>query len=249
MFGVIGGSGLARLADLSHTRRQVMRTPYGDPSGALTFGQLDGVDVCFLARHGYGHTLAPHEINYRANIWALREVGVKEMIAVASVGAISEKLHLGSLILPDQLLDYTYGRKGTFFEGGETPVRHVDFTLPYDQALRTAIERSAEQLKLSIFPRGVYACTQGPRLETAAEIQRMARDGATLVGMTGMPEAVLARELELPYAAIAVVANHAAGIGSSVSGISVEAMGPVLDHAMSQVRLLLAKTIASLRAK
>lgn len=213
MLAIIGGSGLAGLADLSDPRRRVVRTPYGDPSCALTFGRIGTTDIVFLARHGYGHTLAPHQINYRANLWALREVGARQVIAVATVGGIRREYGPGELIVPDQIIDYTHGRKGTYFEGPDQPVVHVDFTEPYDAALRARLLQAAASAGEAVVDRGVYGCTQGPRLETAAEIRMMARDGCDLVGMTGMPEAGLARELGLDYACLAIVANWAAGAG------------------------------------
>ena len=239
MLAVIGGSGLAKFAELTKIQRRVMRTPFGDPSGALTFGELDGVPICFLARHGYGHTIAPHEINYRANLWALKEVGVSQIIAVATVGGIDAALAPGALALPDQIIDYTHGRKSTFFEGTDQPVNHIDFTFPYDPTLRLKVQAAARNIDEPIIFGGTYACSQGPRLETAAEIRRMRQDGCDMVGMTAMPESALARELGIPYAAVAVVANHAAGMGNSSQGISLDAIGPILDAAMARVRRLL----------
>ncbi|MGD9946620.1 MAG: S-methyl-5'-thioinosine phosphorylase, partial [Burkholderiaceae bacterium] len=197
MLAIIGGSGLARLAGLTRTRREVVRTPYGDPSCALTFGELDERPVVFLARHGYGHTLAPHEINYRANLWALRQVGVSAVISVASVGGIRADCGPGTLVAPDQIVDYTWGRKHTYFEGMEQPVVHIDFTHPYDLELRTRLLAAAATAGEALIDGATYGCTQGPRLETAGEIRRMERDGCDLVGMTGKPEAALARELGL----------------------------------------------------
>jgi 5'-methylthioinosine phosphorylase len=243
MYGIIGGSGFARFAELSHIRRRVMRTPYGDPSGALTLGQLDGIELCFLARHGYGHTLAPHEINYRANTWALREIGVKQILAVAAVGSIRENLAPGSLVVPDQIIDYTHGRKNTFYDEVGQPVHHADFTYPYDTSLTAVLQQSAKKLDMPVSFGGVYGCTQGPRFETAAEIKRMRNDGCDLVGMTGMPEAALARELGIAYCSLAVVSNYAAGIKDSKQGIAIDAIGAVLDHAMANVRQLLSAAV------
>lgn len=239
MFGVIGGSGLTQLSSLDITRREVVRTPYGEPSGALTFGTLCAAPVVFLARHGYGHTIAPHEVNYRANIWALREAGVDALISVASVGGIRADFGPGSLVVPDQIIDYTWGRPSTFFEGADQPVRHVDFTHPYAAELRQRILEAARAAGVPVFDGGVYAATQGPRLETAAEIKRLEADGADLVGMTGMPEAVLARELGIAYAAVNVVANYAAGRGDSSAGIVFDSIEQVLQGAMGRVRSLL----------
>jgi len=239
MLAIIGGSGLARLATLAVARREVVRTPYGEPSGALTFGVLGEQAIVFLARHGYGHTIPPHQVNYRANIWALKEAKAAAIVSVASVGGIRADFAPGTLVVPDQIIDYTWGRKSTFFEGGDTPVKHIDFTTPYDEPLRQRILAAAAAAGEAIFDGGVYASTQGPRLETAAEINRLERDGAELVGMTGMPEAALARELGLPYAAINVVANYAAGRASSERGISFDEIEQVLQEAMGRVRRVL----------
>lgn len=235
MIGVIGGSGLSQLANLEVSARKVARTPYGEPSGPLTLGRLRGREIAFLARHGYGHTFAPHEVNYRANLWALKECGVHEVIAIASVGGIRADLGPGTLVLPDQIIDYTWGRGATYFEGADAPVMHIDFTQPYTAVTRERIRRAALACGEPIVDGGVYGATQGPRLETAAEINRMERDGADMVGMTGMPEAVLARELDLAYAAIAVVANYAAGRGDSARGVSLERIYAVLEEAMGRV--------------
>ena len=234
MYAIIGGSGLARIAELESPRREVVRTPFGDPSGPLTMGRLHGEEVVFLARHGYGHTIAPHEINYRANLWALKQAEVDGVIAVATVGGISPAMAPAVLVLPDQLIDYTYGRRATFFEGTDQPVNHIDFTEPYDQTLRRRLLAAASEVGVALVERGTYGCSQGPRLETAAEIARLARDGCDLVGMTGMPEAALARELQLPYAVLAVVVNHAAGTGDSQQRIDMDAVAQILEKAMSR---------------
>jgi 5'-methylthioinosine phosphorylase len=243
MYAIIGGSGLAKLAGLDEVRREVVRTPYGDPSSPVVFGKLDGTPIVFLARHGHGHTLAPHVINYRANLWALQQVGASEVLAVATVGGILAELGPGTLAVPDQLVDYTYGRRHTFFDGPDEPVTHVDFTHPYHEPLRQRLLSKARLLQLPVVEGGTYGCSQGPRLESAGEIRRMTRDGCTLVGMTGMPEAALARELGLPYATLAVVANHAAGVGSSSLSISMLDVGKVLDATMARVRVLLAAVV------
>lgn len=237
--GIIGGSGLTQLSNLEVTHRQVVRTPYGEPSGALTFGRLNGRDVVFLARHGYGHTIAPHAVNYRANVWALRAAGVHRIVSVASVGGIRADMGPGVIGVPHQIIDYTWGRKHTYFEGPDQPVTHVDFTHPYDESVRTALKAAAARAGEAIVGDGVYAASQGPRLETAAEIDRLERDGATMVGMTGMPEAVLARELGLAYGALAVVVNHAAGRGESRAGIRLEDISTTLQGAITRVRRIL----------
>jgi 5'-methylthioadenosine phosphorylase len=228
MYAIIGGSGLAKLSALEAPRRQVMRTPYGEPSGALTLGRLAGRDVVFLARHGYGHTIAPHDINYRANIWAIKELNVRGCISVATVGGIRDDFAPGTLVLPHQIIDYTHSRKSTFFEGTDAPVMHVDFTEPYSARLREALLAAAAACGERVIDGAVYACTQGPRLETAAEIERIARDGGEIVGMTGMPEAALAREAELEYAALGVVVNHAAGRGESKHKIKLDVLEAVM---------------------
>jgi len=243
MIGIIGGTGLTQLANLEITRRQIVRTPYGEPSGPLTFGSIGGNEVIFLARHGYGHTLAPHEINYRANLWALQEKGVTRVIAVCSVGGIAESLPAGTIALPDQIIDYTWGRPATFFEGAEQPVTHIDFTYPYDDETRRLLLESARDAGESLFDGGTYAAVQGPRLETKAEIDRFERDGATMVGMTGMPEAALARELKLPYAVLAVVVNPAAGRGSNARAVSFEDIGRVVEETMARVRRIVAALV------
>jgi len=245
MIAIIGGSGLSKLVNLEVTSRKVARTPYGEPSGPLTIGRIGGREVVFLARHGYGHTVAPHEVNYRANLWALKDHGVDEIVSIASVGAIRRDLVPGALMLPDQIIDYTWGRRSTFFEGADAPVTHIDFTEPYAGTMRDRIRRAAEACGEPLLDGGVYGATQGPRLETAAEIDRMERDGADMVGMTGMPEAVLAREIGLAYAAIAVVANFAAGRGDSAQGVSLERINAVLDEAMRRVRKVIEQLVAS----
>jgi 5'-methylthioinosine phosphorylase len=239
MLAIIGGSGLSKLGNMEVTRRKVVRTPYGEPSGALTFGRIGGCDVMFLARHGYGHTIAPHQVNYRANLWALRESGALEVISVASVGSIRKDLWPGVLVLPHQVIDYTWGRPSTYFEGAGVAVNHIDFTEPYSGSLRAKLLSAAASCGERIMEQGVYAATQGPRLETAAEITRLERDGADIVGMTGMPEASLAREISLEYAAIAVVANYAAGRGDSQRAVPLDKIGAVLEEAMGRVRRII----------
>jgi len=243
MLAIIGGTGLTQLANLETTHRQVVRTPYGEASGPLTFGKLNGHDVIFLARHGYGHTIPPHAVNYQANIWALQSQGASKVISVASVGGIRADLVPGALAVPKQLLDYTYGRKHTYFDGPDQPVTHVDFTHPYCNILRGRLLESAGAIGQPIVDGGVYATTQGPRLESAAEIDKLERDGADMVGMTGMPEAGLARELGMRYAAVAVVVNYAAGRGESSEGIHMDQINAVLRSSMIKVRALLQKLV------
>ncbi|WP_374338884.1 S-methyl-5'-thioinosine phosphorylase [Methyloversatilis sp.] len=239
MLAIIGGSGLTQLANLDVTRRELVRTPYGEPSGPLTFGRLGGIELVFIARHGYGHTIPPHRVNYRANVSALASAGTRQIVSVASVGGIRADLGPGTLVVPDQIIDYTWGRASTFFDGHDGQVRHVDFTEPYDRELRSRLLAAAAAAGEVVVDGAVYAATQGPRLETAAEIDRMERDGADVVGMTGMPEAVLAREAGLAYAALNVVVNHAAGRGDSAHGIEMSAIEAMLQTAMRRVRHLL----------
>jgi 5'-deoxy-5'-methylthioadenosine phosphorylase len=238
MLAIIGGTGLTRLSTLHVAHREVARTPYGEPSSALLFGQIAGHDAVFLARHGHGHTIPPHRVNYRANLSALKASGATAVVAVASVGGIAEH-RPGDLVLPHSIIDYTSGRASTYFDGGDQTVVHVDFTHPYAPELRACCLRAAQGAGIAMQDGGVYGAVNGPRLETAAEIHRMERDGATMVGMTGMPEAVLARELSLPYVAICVVVNHAAGRGESARKISMEGITLVLESAMDKVRQLL----------
>jgi 5'-methylthioadenosine phosphorylase len=243
MLGIIGGTGLTQLANLEITHRQVARTPYGEPSGALVFGRLCGQEVIFLARHGNGHNIPPHEVNYRANLWALKDQGVDRVVSVATVGGIHPGLIPGTLVIPDQIIDYTHSRATTFFSSGDKPVTHLDFTFPYCAAMRAALLHAAGRAGISLRDGGVYGAVQGPRLETAAEINRMERDGADMVGMTSMPEAYLAREIEICYAAVGAVVNYAAGRGLSADGIQMEEIQLVLGETMLQVRHLLEQLV------
>lgn len=243
MLAIIGGSGFAHMSGLQPVRREVVRTPYGEPSGALTFGSIAGREVIFLARHGYGHTIPPHQINYQANIWALHARGAQHVLAIASVGGIRRDMVPGALVIPDQIIDYTHGRPGTYFALADRGVQHVDFTLPYSTALRTACVKAVELAGETVVNGGVYAATQGPRLETAAEINRLERDGADMVGMTGMPEAVLAREIGLAYATLAIVVNHAAGRGASRAGIVTDDMVSILEQAAGRVQRILEEMV------
>jgi len=238
MLAIIGGSGLTQLSTLAISRREVVRTPYGEPSAPLLFGSVAGRPTVFLARHGHGHTIPPHRVNYRANLWALKARDVTAVLAVASVGGIRDAPP-GALVLPHQLVDYTSGRMATYFDGEEGKVVHVDFTRPYTGWLRQRCLEAARLAGLKLHDGGVYGAVNGPRLESAAEIDRMDRDGATLVGMTGMPEAALARELAIDYATIAVVVNHAAGRGDSAQAISLDGIVRTLQGGMERVRALL----------
>jgi 5'-methylthioinosine phosphorylase len=210
---IIGGTGLYKLADLRDVEAHQPVTRYGAPSGPIRIGTLAGKRVAFLARHGEGHSVPPHRINYRANLAALKAVGAQRVLALNTVGGITERFGPRVLGCPDQLIDYTWGRISTLSEETGSDVLHVDFGDPYTPTLRREILAAATSAGVAMVDGGCYGATQGPRLETKAEIARMRRDGCDLVGMTGMPEAGLARELGLDYACLAIVANWAAGAG------------------------------------
>ena len=239
---VIGGSGLTAFDGLEAVREARVDTPWGEPSAPLTHGRLAGVDVVFLARHGVPHGIPPHRVNYRANIWALHHAGVRRIIAVAAVGGIRAGLESGVIVVPDQIVDYTWGRNHTFFEDGLERVAHVDFTSPYCARLRDALLDAARRAGVDAVDGGTYAATQGPRLETAAEIDRLERDGCDIVGMTGMPESGLARELGMSYAHCAVVSNRAAGRGTDT--LAMETIRANLESGVARVRRLLTEFAA-----
>lgn len=243
MLAIIGGTGLTELENLKVNKRVIVRTPYGEPSQPLIFGEICGGEVIFLARHGNGHTIPPHEVNYRANMYALYLQGVTEIAAIATVGGIHPELSSGVIALPHQIIDYTHGRYNTYYDGINNPVKHIDFTEPYCPKLRAKIEQAASEIGEKIINHGIYAATQGPRLETAAEIDRLERDGATIVGMTGMPEAALARELGISYAAICPVANYAAGRGDSLHAINYEDVVLNLNQTLVRVRNIIGQLV------
>ena len=234
---IIGGTGFYRLPDLELQDSLDLDTPFGTPSAPIRLGQLAGQPVAFLARHGEQHQFAPHRVNYRANLWALREVGAGRIVAVNAVGGIAPDCPPEAIVIPNQLIDYTWGREQSFFDGECAPLKHIDFTNPYSDALREQIIQQAIELQLTVHSHGTYGVCQGPRLETAAEIRRMAIDGCDIVGMTGMPEACLARELEIPYACLALVVNPAAGVVEQT--ISMQEIEQVLMGSMNNVRRLL----------
>ncbi len=238
---IIGGSGLDKCPDFELVRREVVTTPYGDPSGTIAFGLLAGHEVVFLPRHGVGHTIPPHRVNYRANIWALKDIGIRQIFSVNAVGAIESNLANADIVIPDQIIDYTWGREHSFFDGFTDQVQHIEFTEPYSQALRLKLIESSEQLDFKVHMSGVYAATQGPRLETAAEVKRLARDGATIVGMTGMPEVALARELDINYAAVTMIVNMAAGLSDEL--ISMEMIRGNLEVTIARVIELIGKSL------
>jgi len=235
---IIGGSGLTSLSGQEILRREVARTPYGECSAPMVFGKLGGVEVLFLARHGPRHTIPPHEVNYRANLWALKEAGIKNVIAVGAVGGITADFKQpGTLSLPTQIIDYTYDRQHSFFTGADKKVIHIDFTNPYCESLRSILVNASGKSGLNAVDGGTYGATQGPRFETAAEILRLERDGVDIVGMTGMPEASLARELGLCYTTVAMTVNPAAG--KSDKEISIKEIERNLSSGMAKVCQLL----------
>ena len=246
---IIGGTGLTRLQELEITRlqgleieqRMTLQTPYGDPSCALTIGSLYGREIVFLARHGDNHTIPPHRVNYRANLWALKHLGIRRVISVCAVGGIRRDIEPGVIVIPDQIIDYTWSRAHTLYEDDLETVTHIDFTEPYCEEQRQVLLAAAGRAGIEIVPTGTYGATQGPRLETAAEIDRMERDGCDIVGMTGMPETSLARELGLCYAACAVSANAAAGRGTGP--ITPDAIEDTLALSMARVMRILEQVI------
>ncbi len=248
MLAIIGGTGLDTLSILTDLRRVPVATPWSADPVVVQHGRIEGHDLLFLARHGDGHRVAPHRINYRANLWALRSQRAIDVLAVAAVGGVRGHPP-GSLSLPTQLIDYTSGRDATFFDGGDAPVTHVDFTWPYSPALRAACLGAASRAGIALHDGGVYAAVNGPRLETAAEIDRLERDGATMVGMTGMPEAVLAREAGLGYVAVALCINAAAGRGDSIDGISQPSLESALQAGMQEVCALLRQVVLDRKEK
>lgn len=239
---IIGGSGLSELDGLQQSQEvSCSTTPYGVPSAAIVRGRYAGREVLFLARHGRPHRIPPHQINYRANLWALQQAGAEAVIAVNAVGGISTTMGTGHFCVPDQLIDYSWGRVQTFFEGDLQQVTHIDFTEPYAADLRAELLHALQAEGCDFSAAGVYACTQGPRLETAAEILRLERDGCDIVGMTGMPEAALARELGLPYACLALVVNPAAG--KAAGPISLADMEVVMHDGMAAARKVLGRVL------
>ncbi|MEJ2042541.1 MAG: S-methyl-5'-thioinosine phosphorylase [Reinekea sp.] len=211
---IIGGTGLTELPGLTISKAHDVQTPFGIPSAPVLEGELDGLRVLFISRHGHPHRIPPHLVNYRANLWALQNLYGTDVLAVNAVGGISKNMKPGALVLPKQIIDYTFGREASVFDGQFAPVSHIDFSHPYTELLRKMIAQAAAKVDEKLIDGGVYGVTQGPRLETVAEIFRMENEGCDIVGMTGMPEASLARELKLNYASLSLVVNPAAGKGS-----------------------------------
>lgn len=241
---VIGGSGLTALDSFLQLDSHELETPYGPTSAPVIEGILADRPIFFIARHGVNHTLAPHKINYRANLWALNQLGVRQIVSTNAVGGIREGLDAQSIVIPDQLIDYTFKREHSFCADESDNIPHVDFTFPFCNILRRRIINAANSLGMDIASSGVYGCTEGPRLETAAEILRLEKDGCDLVGMTCMPEAVLARELDISYVSVCLVVNKAAGKSEEL--ISMKEIETCLDEGMKKVFELLQAVIPSL---
>ena len=239
---IIGGSGLYNFKDLIVRKKIRPATPYGDISDELVIGEFAEKNVLFLPRHGCTHQIPPHKVNYRANIWALKEAGVSHIIAINAVGGIADYLTSGDIVIPDQIIDYTYGREHTFSDGNSGTVQHIDFSQPFDEKLRAIVIGSLNpQGPYNCHSKGVYGCTQGPRLETAAEVQRLKNDGCTVVGMTVMPEAALAKELSIPYVAINIVANLAAGLSAEL--ITMEEITQVVEKGHRHIQGIIKNTL------
>lgn len=235
---IIGGSGFAQLPGLSVESAAPVATRWGETAAPLVTGTYAGCPVLFLARHGSDHALPPHRVNYRANIAALVDAGATGIVGLGAVGGIAADCGPGVLAVPDQLIDYTHGRAGTFHEGGIDGVVHVDMTWPFDPALRAALLAAAGRAGVAVRNGGTCAVTQGPRLETAAEVRRLGRDGCDLVGMTALPEAALARERGVPYATLAFVVNRAAGIDPAP--ITLAAIAEQIEYCRAAVQRVLA---------
>lgn len=246
MIGIIGGTGLYSIDGLNPGEQKWLETPFGEPSSILTFAEYEGVEIVFLARHGNPHKLAPHRINYRANLSALKQAGAQKIVAINAVGGIHPQLGPQCIAIPEQIIDYTYGREFTIFDGCHIEtVEHIDFTYPYDTEMRAQLIDASRQSAIDVLETGTYGATQGPRLETAAEIQRMKQDGCDMVGMTGMPEAALAREMALPYACLALSVNWAAGLSDSL--ICQEDIEQSVKLGMQDVQRILKRFIVNTR--
>ena len=238
---IIGGTGLDQLDGLHIREKITVGTPYGAPSAPVQKGEYHGKPVYFFARHGEQHQWPPHRVNYRANMYALKQLGVEQVIAVNAVGGIHHDMAPAVISVPDQIIDYTWGRIHTYSDDEHSPLEHIDFTFPYAERTRELLLRAADAAGVIALARGVYGCTQGPRLETAAEIRRMQRDGCDLVGMTAMPEAPLAREIGLDYASLCVVANWAAGCTDEL--ITMESIEATLKVGMDNIRKILQQVL------
>lgn len=241
---IIGGTGLTSLHSLHILYEEIIETPFGAPSSPIRVGKFADQEILFLARHGDQHNIPPHKVNYRANLWALQQLGVTNIIAMAAVGGITDAFAPKVIAIPDQIIDYSYGRQHTFYEDGLDEVTHIDFSFPYCEELRTKLIKAADLAQLSVITKATYGATQGPRLESAAEIRRMERDGCDIVGMTGMPEAALAKELDICYASCALVANWAAGKGGD-GIITIDEIHQNVQDGLGRVYGLLTKLLQS----
>ena len=246
--GVIGGTGLYRFPGLLDVEKVAIDTPFGAPSSSIVCGRLGEHRLAFLARHREDHTIAPHRVNYRANIWALHRLGARRIIGVNAVGGIRADMGPRAIVIPDQIIDYTHGRLSSFCDVEGAKVEHIDFSEPYGAAARADLAAAARRAGVEVVMGGCYAATQGPRLETIAEIARIRRDGGDLVGMTGMPEAALARELQVDYGCIALVANWAAGCEPVAEGaanlpISLDEIFANLESTMARVPAIIAQML------
>jgi 5'-methylthioadenosine phosphorylase len=243
MVGIIGGSGLYDIEGVVTKETKKISTPFGDPSGSYVIGEFSGRDVAFLARHGSGHQIPPHRINYRANIWGFKLLGVERVLSVGATGGIDKTIEPGTIVIPDQIIDMTRRREVTFYE--EKEVAHVDFTEPYCPEVRDSLFEAGDRAGINLRKSGTYVCTEGPRLETKAEIEFFSRIGGDVVGMTFMPEASLAREAELCYGGIAVVTNFAAGVREK--GLTVTEVIDVMNEAAARLGILLREVLDLLR--
>jgi 5'-methylthioinosine phosphorylase len=244
---IIGGTGLTELPGLTISKAHDVQTPFGSPSAPILEGELYGLRVLFVARHGHPHRIPPHLVNYRANLWALQNLYATDILAVNAVGGITKNMKSGELVLPKQIIDYTFGREMTLFDGEFAPVSHVDFSNPYTESFRELVAKAAIKVNEKIINGGVYGVTQGPRLETAAEIFRMENEGCDIVGMTGMPEASLARELKLNYASLSLVVNAAAGKGTGA--ITIKEIDDNLETGMKRVRRIIEQLVQDFYSK
>jgi 5'-deoxy-5'-methylthioadenosine phosphorylase len=230
---IIAGTGLSRLNNFNITDEKYHDTVYGQTTAPLVSGRLADREIIFLARHGSPHRIPPHKVNYRANILALKECGVDRVISINAVGGITPNMAPCMLVVPDQIIDYTSDREHSIYDGSHESLEHIDFTQPYCNDLRLDIINSSRSQKINLIDGATYGATQGPRLESAAEITRMEKDGCDVVGMTGMPETALAKELELCYASLCLVVNWAAG--KSNDTISMDIIGKNLERGMKNV--------------
>lgn len=240
---IVGGSLVKQISGFTDKTKESINTPFGSPSDDFVSGTIDGFEVVFFNRHGISHHIAPHQVNYRANMFALKMLEVTDIIAITAVGGITEKMSPMKWTVPDQIIDYTYGRMQTYNDGDEQKVNHIDFSYPFDAALRSRLFKALEMQNCEYESQSTYGVTQGPRLETVAEIRRMRADGCDIVGMTAMPEAALARELEMNYATLSLVVNWAAGVGDNQSSVDKTISMQEIDERITEGNVLSDKII------